>query len=92
MSHYRARTHHGMPSDRDAWQDGCAATNGRAGLDRGDGKRIWILLAPGVRIIGERYIWPNKNIIFNSQAVPELDTGFDRDAVANDDIILDQAM
>lgn len=43
-------------------------------------------------VVGECHIGPNEHVIFDGQPVPHLNAAFDRDAIADDGLALDEAM
>jgi hypothetical protein len=48
------------------------------------------LLAPRKQIIDEGGVWADENVIFNREAVPQLDATFDRDSISQRDIVFDE--
>ena len=64
--------------------DRSAGFNGR---DRKGGR---VLLAAREGVVGEGNVGADEDVVFDAQAVPELYAGFHRDAVADDDFVLDE--
>src|SRR5690554_778197 len=46
----------------------------------------------GYQFIGKRSIWPDENIVLNSDTVPQLDSVFNGHIITNNDVILDKHM
>ena len=61
-------------------------------FDRNSHKFSWIFFRTRVEIIGKCCIWADENIIFYSCAIPDLDTGFNRDVISNKYITLYEGM
>ena len=53
---------------------------------------LGILFAARVFEVGKGHIGADKNIVTNAQTVPQLHVTFDSDAVANDNVELNQAV
>src|SRR5690554_929796 len=51
-----------------------------------------IRFRPGYQFIGKRSIWSDKNIVFNSDTVSQLDSVFNGYIITNNDVILDKYM
>lgn len=50
------------------------------------------MLAARENVVGKGYIRADENVVFDSNPVPQLYAGFDRDTVTYDDIVFDQTM
>jgi hypothetical protein len=50
------------------------------------------VLAAREGVVGKRYVRADEDIVFNSCAVPQVNTTLDGDAVANDHIVYDEAV
>jgi hypothetical protein len=51
-----------------------------------------VLLAARELVITERNVWPDKDIVADSQSIPKLHAILDRHTVTNDNIIFDETM
>ena len=90
--HHRPRRHHGVVPNSDAWENNSPRANGSTLLHHRLQVLLRLLLATREAIIGERGIWPNEYIVAHPQTIPQLHPTFHRDAVANDHVVLDQAV
>ncbi len=83
-------THHGFLADRYAREDRSVCPD-RATLPQVSLQIPFrALSASGKGVIGKSDIWPDKDVILETGAIPKLDAAFNRDAVSKDDIILDE--
>ena len=50
------------------------------------------MATPRKRIVRERRIRPDEDIVFQNDTIPEIDTAFNSNTIANFDVILDERM
>jgi hypothetical protein len=50
------------------------------------------VLAAWKGVVGKRCVWADEDIVFNSNAVPQLNAAFDGDPVTNDHIVFYEAV
>ena len=61
-------------------------------MNGGDKEFLGLLTAAGKPIVGERGVGADKHIIAHTQTVPQLHTALDGNAVAQNDVVLNQAV
>jgi ion channel POLLUX/CASTOR len=88
--HDRSRTDHGAVPDGDAREDRGVGADRRAVVDHRGGERLGLLLAARERVVGERRVGSDEDVVADSQAVPELHAALDGDPVAQHHVVLDE--
>ena len=81
---------HCAASDRDARQDRRVCADGCAFLDRCRKKRLWFALAARKAIVGERRVRSDKDVVLDTNAVPELHAALHGDAIADHHVVFDE--
>ncbi len=90
VGHHRPGADHRVATDVDPRQDRAVGSEAGAGTDRGLERRRAVALAAGERIVCERRVRPDEDVVGDPQAVPELHAALHRDAVAKHDVVLDE--
>lgn len=89
---HRAGADHGHFANCNSGKNSRICADACAGVNVGLREFFWVSLTPREEVIGECRVWTNKDIIRDTEAVPQLHTAFYRDAIANNHIIFDKNM
>ena len=81
---HRTMTYRQPRKDRRSRANRSIATNRRNRICR------WMLAASRETVICECRIWSNKDVVFDNQPVPQLDPGFHRNAVTEDNLFFNE--
>ncbi|ALC16459.1 hypothetical protein DSOUD_1681 [Desulfuromonas soudanensis] len=91
-SYNGSRTDHGTLTYSNSCEYRCISTHRRTFRYKSLGKLLGIHFTSWEKIICESRIWPNKNIVINSQTVPNLNTAFYCNSVTNNNIVFNKYM
>ena len=83
---------HGAFADGEPREDGSVGADRGAFLDQGREQRRRGVARARLTVVGERRVRSDEDVVLERHAIPKLDAAFDRDAVADDDLVLDEAM
>jgi len=94
VSDDRARADHCFLTDGDAGQERGVRSNGRAAPDCGASQRFrrQVLAASRKTIVSERRVRPDKDIVLQRHAIPELNAALDGDAITDHNIVFDECV
>ena len=89
--HEGAGADHGVAADRHAGQKDRPGAEARSFAHEGPGIAVEVASAARARIVRERHVGADEDVVLEDQTVVERDPALDRDAVAQDDVVLDEA-
>ena len=92
MGNDGANAYHGVLANGHTAKDSTAGTDTGSAFDQGGFEFPSCVLGVRVAIIGERDVGSNANVIFQCDAVPDLDAVLDGDVIANHGFVLDEAV
>ena len=79
-------------ANRNSRQEGGIRANGGSLSHQRAQELAGVTLAARIRIVGERRIGADENIVFDGDSVPELHTALDRHSVADMHIVFDERL
>jgi hypothetical protein len=79
-------------TNRQPWKNRCIRPDRGVPPDDREERLEAGLLGARVQVIGKSRVWADTDIILERDSIPKLDATFDRDAVADSDLVFDETV